>query len=61
MAEDAIVAALLFENATSCIPPLSESEVRTIAVSAAEYPPADRRLPENFEEMMISDLTRRLS
>ena len=41
MSEDAIVAALLEENAR-CEPPLSDSEVRTVAASVARYQPHER-------------------
>lgn len=39
MGEPAILAALLAENATRCVPPLPESEVRRIAASIARYAP----------------------
>jgi len=39
MSEDAIAAALLETNATQCLPPLPESEVRAIAASVSRYPP----------------------
>lgn len=39
---DAITAALLAENAARCVPPMEESEVRAIAVSAHRYAPGHR-------------------
>lgn len=38
MSVEAIEAALLLENATRCVPPLDETEVRRIARSVARYP-----------------------
>ena len=39
MSQAAIEAALLVENTETCIPPLSEEEVRRIAKSIMRYPP----------------------
>jgi hypothetical protein len=39
MGEAAIIAALMTENEARCLPPLSESEVRTIGRSVARYAP----------------------
>ena len=41
MSEDAIVAALLVDNRVRCSPPLSETEVQTIAKSVCRYPAKD--------------------
>lgn len=39
MSADAIEAALLIENARRCMPPLDESDIKTIATSVAKYEP----------------------
>lgn len=40
MGEASIISALLIENKTKCIPPLSDDEVRQIAMSVVRYQPA---------------------
>ena len=42
MSREAIEAALLQENSQICDPPLSEQEVKAIAASVAQYPPAPK-------------------
>ncbi|NBA93448.1 AAA family ATPase [Pseudomonas sp. R5(2019)] len=41
MGQESIVAALLIENASRCLPPLPERDVTTIARSITQYHPAD--------------------
>ena len=41
MTSEAMLAALLVENAKKCDPPLPEDEVRTIAASVGRYEPAE--------------------
>ncbi len=45
MSEGAILAALLHENATRCVPPLDPAEVEKIAGSVARYAPATDTTP----------------
>ena len=44
MAEEAILSALVAENAAHCMPPLGEDEVARIAASAARYEPSPAHL-----------------
>jgi hypothetical protein len=45
MSAAAISAALLAENATKCLPPFPDPEIRAIAASVARYPIADLAAP----------------
>jgi putative DNA primase/helicase len=57
MSEEAILAALLVENAARCKPPLEPDEVRGIAASIAKYPPATKAdTPSKTEPELCSDL-----
>jgi hypothetical protein len=51
LTEAAIRAALLAENLTRCSPPLSDTEVSTIARSAASYAPSDVPLDNNRHDL----------
>lgn len=53
---DGILAALLAENNTRCYPPLSDSEVETIAKSICRYKLEDPITGEEWEEFKSEDL-----
>ena len=58
---DGILAALLAENNTRCNPPLSDSEVETIAKSICRYKPEDPITREEWEEFKSEDLLEAIS
>ena len=59
MSENAILAALLVENAERCQPPLAEAEVRSIVRSIARYAPATARAAADAFEVLVAQELKR--
>jgi len=50
---DHIETMLLMENAARCVPPLPESEVKSIANSIGRYAPSENRISDNLPEIYL--------